>query len=119
MSYPCRYGDMIHRFAKPVPVLSMINNHMIDYIYDTHGHKVLNWNHEILSPVNLQMHVNAITAMGAPLDNCFGFIDGTVRPISHPKTKEFFTMAISGYIPQVSKHSTAKWYHRKSVWPGW
>ena len=22
MSYPCRYGDMIHRFAKPVPVLS-------------------------------------------------------------------------------------------------
>ena len=84
MSYPCRYGDMIHRFAKPVPVLSMINNHMIDYIYDTHVHKVLNWNHEILSPVNLQTYVNAITAKGAPLDNCFGFIDGTVRHISRP-----------------------------------
>lgn len=26
MSYPCRYGDIIHRFAKPVPVISMITN---------------------------------------------------------------------------------------------
>ena len=57
---------------------------MIDYIYDTHGHKVLNWNHEILSPVNLQTYVYAMTAKGAPLNNCFGFIDGTVRPISRP-----------------------------------
>ena len=97
MSYPCRYGDMIHRFAKPVPVLSMINNHMMDYIYDTHGHKVLNWNHEILSPVNLQTYVNAITAEGGPLDNCFGFIDGTVRPISRPGKHQ--RMAISGYTP--------------------
>ena len=39
--YPCRYGDMIHRFAKPVPVPSMATNQMIDYIYDIHGHKVL------------------------------------------------------------------------------
>ena len=36
LSYPCRYGDMIHRFAKPVPVLSMVTNQMIDYIYDIH-----------------------------------------------------------------------------------
>ena len=57
MPYPGRYGDMIHRFAKLVPVLSMINNHMIDYIYDTHGHKVLNWNYEILTPVSLQTYV--------------------------------------------------------------
>ena len=84
MSYPCRYGDMIHRFAKPVPVLSMITKEMLDYICNTHGHKVLNWNHEILSPANLQTYVDAITAKGASLDNCFGFIDGTVRPISRP-----------------------------------
>ena len=40
MSYPCRYGGMIHRFAKLVPVLSMITNQMLDYIYNTNGHKV-------------------------------------------------------------------------------
>ena len=75
---------MIHRFAQPVPVLSMITNQKLDYIYDTHGHKVLNWNREILSPANLQTCVDAITAKGAPLENCFGFIDGTVRPIACP-----------------------------------
>ena len=37
-AYPCRYSDMISRFAKPVPVLSMITNTVVDYIYDTHSH---------------------------------------------------------------------------------
>ena len=84
LSYPCRYGDMVHRFAKPVPDLSMITNQMIDFVYNVHGNRVLNWNHEVLSPVNLQTYVDAVTARGAPLPNCFGFIDGTVRPISRP-----------------------------------
>ena len=75
---------MVHRFAKPVPVLSMITNQMIDFVYNVHGNRVLNWNHEVLSPVNLQTYVDAVTARGAPLPNCFGFIDGTVRPISRP-----------------------------------
>ena len=26
MCYPCRYSDMVHLFAKPVPVISMITN---------------------------------------------------------------------------------------------
>ena len=85
MAYPCRYGDMIPRFAKPVPVLSMITNQMLDFIYNVHGHKVLNWNHYLLSPANLQTYVDAITAKGAPLDNCFGFIDGTIRAIARPE----------------------------------
>ena len=84
LSFPCRYGDIIHRFAKPVAVLSMISNQMIYYVYNVHGNRVLNWNHEVLSPVNLQTYVDAVTARGAPLPNCFGFIDGTVRPISRP-----------------------------------
>ena len=84
MSCPCRYGDMIHRFAKPVPVLSLVTNQVLDHIYNTHGDKVLQWNHGILSPVKLQTYVDAITAKGAPLENCFGFIDGTVRPIARP-----------------------------------
>lgn len=84
VSYPRRYGDMIHRFAKPVPVLSMVTNQMIDYVYNVHGNRVLNWNREVLSPVNLQTYVDAVTATGVPLPNCFGFIDGSVRPISRP-----------------------------------
>ena len=69
---------------RPVPVLSMITNQMVDFVYNVHGHRVLNWNHEVLSPVNLQTYVDAVTARGAPLPNFFGFIDGTVRPVSRP-----------------------------------
>ena len=32
LAYPCRYSDMIYRFAKPASVLSMITNTVIDYI---------------------------------------------------------------------------------------
>ena len=83
LSYPSRYRDMIHRLAT-VPVLSMITNQTIDYVYNVRGNRVLNWNHDVHSPVNLQTYVDALTARGAPLPNCFGFIDGTVRPISRP-----------------------------------
>jgi len=42
------------------------------------------WNFDILSPPMLQEYADVIHAKGAPLRNCFGFIDGTVRPISRP-----------------------------------
>ena len=84
LSYPCRYGDMIQRFAKPVPILSMVANKLFDHIYNHHGRRVTEWNQDILAPVKLQTYVDAITARGAPLENCFGFVDGTVRPISRP-----------------------------------
>ena len=32
----------------------------------------------------MEIYNNAITAKGSPLDNCFGFIDGTAGPISKP-----------------------------------
>ncbi|XP_046860923.1 uncharacterized protein LOC124454159 [Xenia sp. Carnegie-2017] len=38
-----------------------------------------------MDPENLQVYANAIHEKGAPYENCFGFIDGTVRPISRPK----------------------------------
>lgn len=34
----------------------MITNQMLDYIYDTHEHKLLNCNHDILSPANFQTY---------------------------------------------------------------
>ena len=73
---------MIAHFGKPVPVLCMIN-YMIDYIYQAHSHRLLQWNDAILNPHSLEIY-NVITAKVSPLDNCFDFIDGTVRPISKP-----------------------------------
>ena len=84
LPYPWRYSDLIHRFGRPVPALGMITNEVIDYIYNSHHYKITNWNNDILNPAALQMCANAISAKGAALDNCFRFIDGTVRPISKP-----------------------------------
>ena len=84
LSFPCRYADMIPRFAKPVPVISMVTNAVLDMIYATHSPRITRWNHDILDPDQMEMYAAAITARGAPLQNCFGFIDGTVRPIARP-----------------------------------
>ena len=43
---------------------------------------------EILSPQNLVKYANAIHESGAPIQNCWGFVDGTVRPICRPKTHQ-------------------------------
>ena len=84
LAYPCRYGDMIHRFARPVPEMCMITNEVTDYLHDNHAHRILQWNEDVLNPGKLQEYANAIYNKGAPLDNCFGFVDGTVRAISRP-----------------------------------
>lgn len=44
LSYPVRYSDMVNRFARPVPVISMITNCVLDYIYETHHHRITSWN---------------------------------------------------------------------------
>ena len=88
LSYPCRYSDIIPRFGLPVPVLSMVSNDVLDFIYNTHNHRLTQWNHTVLNPAALQIYSDAVTAKGAALHNCFGFIDGTVRPICRPGTNQ-------------------------------
>ena len=84
LAYPCRYSDMIPLFARPVPVLSMITNNVIDEIYNSHHHRITGWNQALLNPQKLEVYAATVQDKGAALDNCFGFIDGTVRPICRP-----------------------------------
>jgi len=83
-AYPCRYSDLVPLFGRSVPELSMINNKVLNFIYETHGHRITTWNDRILSPALLEMYANAVASRGAALTNCFGFVDGTVRPICRP-----------------------------------
>lgn len=84
LAYPCRYSDMISRFPRPVPVLSMITTTVMDYVYQQHHHRISHWNRFLLEPRKLEEYAMAISQQGSALDNCFGFIDGTVRPICRP-----------------------------------
>ena len=38
----------------------------------------------MLNPGFLEQYAAVMAGKGAALDNCFGFVDGTVRPISKP-----------------------------------
>ncbi len=84
LAYPCRYGDMVSRFARPVPHLSMISNLVIEQLFDRYGHLLTSLDQPWLSRHNLKLFADAIHDKGAALDNCWGFIDGTVRPICRP-----------------------------------
>ena len=88
MAYPCRYSDLVPRFGRPVPELSMICNEVVNFIYERHGHRINEWNHFLLNHNALERYSDAITAKGAALDSCFGFIDGTVRPICRPDKQQ-------------------------------
>ena len=77
-TYPCRYADLVPRFGRPVPQLCMIINLVVDYLFDRYSYLLHNLNQAWLSSQNLQMYADAIHNKGAALDNCWGFIDGTV-----------------------------------------
>ena len=71
-AYLGRYSHIFLIFGRSVPELSMISNEVVDWMYTTHGRKI--WSE----------YADAICIKGAALENCFGFIGGTVRPISRP-----------------------------------
>lgn len=62
----------------------MIFNTVVEFLYNEHGHLISRWNEVLLSPLNLQRYAEFIAGKGAPSKNCFGFVDGTVRPVCRP-----------------------------------
>ena len=83
-AYPRRLSDLIPRFGRPVPELSMISSLVVDTIYQENNHRITRWNDTLLNPALLQTYARAIQQNGSPLHSCFGFINGTVRPICRP-----------------------------------
>ena len=57
----------------------------VDFIYSTHGHRIMQWNNFLLDQLKLEQYVDEVAEKGAALDNCWGFVDGTVRPICRPQ----------------------------------
>jgi len=95
LSYPCRDGDTLQRFAKPVPLFSMVTNILIAHKDAIHGLRLTQWNLVTLNPDHHEMYTAAITLRGSPLDNCFGFFNGTVQPIAWPGKNQL--VVCSGY----------------------
>ena len=83
-AYPCRLSDMIPRFGRSVPELSLILGEVLEFIYENHCYLLRDMNQPWLDSIHLEEYANAVYRKGAALDNCWGFVDGTVRPISRP-----------------------------------
>ena len=83
-AYPCRFSDMMPRFGRSVSELSLIASEVTDFIFSTHGHLLTDFNQPWLHPDRLQEYADAIHDAGGALENCWGFVDGTVRPICRP-----------------------------------
>lgn len=83
-AYPCRLGDMIPRFGRSIPELSLILSEVTEFIVSTHGHLLQDMDQPWLRAAQLELFALVISQKGAALDNCWGFVDGMVRPICCP-----------------------------------
>ena len=83
-SYPCRYGDMVPRFVRPVPGLCLMSNAILDHIYNRFRSLLYDFNQPWLAHEELEIFASKFHSKEAPLGNWLGFVDGTVGPACTP-----------------------------------
>ena len=84
LRYPSRLGDGLSMFGRSVDQLSRIHNDVASYILRRFQPGMSGLDRGRLQPELLRQFANAVSAQGAPLPNCVGFIDGTLRAICRP-----------------------------------
>lgn len=65
-------------FSRSVAELSLISNLMLDFMCDTHGNLLQDFNQIWLLPQQLEQYEGAISDKSSPLAHCQGFIEWTV-----------------------------------------
>ena len=83
-AYPCRFRQWA------VPQLCMISNQVQNIIYENWGFSIRDVNQNWLSRRNLLLFAEVIHTKGAQHDNCWGFVDGTTRPMCRPGQNQRF-----------------------------
>ena len=84
-AFSSRISDMIPVFGRPVPELCMINNTVIDWVYNHHRHRIMDWNLNVLNPIQLKHYAVVVFNKGAALRNCFGFVSPISRPVQNQR----------------------------------
>ena len=84
MAYPNRYVDLLHEyFGRDESQLSRIFNTTLELVYARWHHFLENLDQPWIQP---RLFSQAIERKGSPLPNCWGFIDGTLRPYASRAT---------------------------------
>ena len=50
--YPCRYSDIMPRFGRDIPQLSLISNLVMNFFYENYKHRLETLGQDLLSPLN-------------------------------------------------------------------
>ena len=78
LSWSCRWGDLEHMFARSQGALSDVFQEVTRFLVNK-WKRILRFDEGRILPL-LPSFAKAIHDAGAPLDCCWGFIDGTLRP---------------------------------------
>jgi len=81
-AYPSRLGDLVPMFHRSKTALSLIFSEITEFLAGKYK-EIIHFDGVRLAG-NLQRFADSIHQKGAPLTNCWAFIDGTVRPIARP-----------------------------------
>lgn len=94
LSYPNRYSDLESMFGLSRESLSIVSNEIMNIVITNKGHLLNNLvNINFLNQERLRNYAISVANKGAPLVNCWGFIDGTCRAVCRPKRdqEEYFS----------------------------
>ncbi|XP_075751972.1 uncharacterized protein LOC142817905 [Rhipicephalus microplus] len=94
LAYPNRLRELEPLFGRHYSVISSATNALLAHIDSTFEHLLRDVNnHTWLDTAKLRLFSEAVHSKGAPLHNCWGFIDGTARAICRPSKdqKRFFS----------------------------
>ncbi|CAN8029526.1 unnamed protein product [Ixodes persulcatus] len=94
LAYPNRLCDLELMFGRHSWTLSIVSNQVHRHIAHTFGHLLRDLTaHSWLDPDQLDVFAEAVHNQGAPLTNCWGFIDGTARAMCRPTwhQRKFFS----------------------------
>lgn len=83
LAYPCRLVELEAFFSMSKATVSRIVNYALHFIHENHGH-LLRFDSRKMTSTRQECLAAAIHRKGAPLSNCVGFIDGTIRAMCRP-----------------------------------
>ena len=81
--------EMGNEFQRSRTAIAKIANHMLEIILERNDGLLTNLdNHRWLTQEQLKFFAYSIKKQGSSLDNCVGFIDGTIRPTCRPSHEQ-------------------------------
>ncbi|KAH7982794.1 hypothetical protein HPB52_007162 [Rhipicephalus sanguineus] len=85
LAYPNRLCELETMFNRHSSVISSVVSKVMSHIEYYFGHLLADLTvHRWMNLQNLELFSQAVHQKGAPLKNCWGFIDGTARRICRP-----------------------------------